>query len=436
MSKGVNVFNKVLKSGKLSWGYRFDIAPVNGKRRQLNKCGFKTRKEALKAGMLALQQYENIGEVIAPSEMSVSDFLDMWMEKDCMVDLKPTTILNYQKKIKNLIKPALGACRLRAVKREDLQVFVIELYDSGTSTNTISSVIGIMSKSFNWAVDNKYLQYSPAVRIRIPKNRNPKTPTRTAEREVIPPDAIQKIFARFPESTPNHIPLRLGYECGLRIGEAFGLVWDDVDLENKTITIKRQIQWEQDETRTTKEKLVSNGTADSGNGYWYFTAPKCNSFRVVSIGDSLTELLKRERDRQNQMKTYYGEHYTNYYAQYPLLAVQTQTAPINPIGQTETNNPVNFVCVRACGSYISSRTMQHTSRVIRKDIHKNFSFHCLRHTHASILHEAGLNEKYIAERLGHKDIRITTEVYIHLTEQAREQNRAKVDALFNETGCR
>lgn len=433
--RGVNTFSKVLKSGKLSWGYRFDIAPVNGKRKQLYKSGFKTRKEALKAGMLALQQYENVGEIVTPSDMSLSDYLDLWIEKDCMVDLKPTTILNYQKKIKNQIKPALGGYRLRSIKREDLQAFVIELYDSGTSTYTISSIIGILTKSFNWAVDNKYLQYSPAVRIKIPKNRVPKTPTRTAEREIIPPEAIQKIFARFPELSPNHIPLRLGYECGLRIAEAFGLVWEDVDLENRTITVKRQVQWEQDKTRTAKEKLVSNGTADCGNGYWYFTAPKCNSFRVVSISENLTELLKREQERQRQMKEYYGELYTHYYAQYPLNAGAAQTAPINPIGNEATDNPVNFVCVRACGSYISSRTMQHTSRVIQKDIHKNFSFHCLRHTHASILYAAGLNDKYISERLGHKGTWITKEVYIHLTEQTREQSRAKVDELFNGIGC-
>ena len=325
----------------------------------------------------------------------------------------------------------MGFYRLRTIKREDLQSFVIDLYDSGTSIYTISSIIGILTKSFNWAVDNKYLQYTPAVRIRIPKHRIPKTPTHTVEREIVPPDAIQKIFTRFPELTPNHIPLRLGYECGLRSGEAFGLVWDDVDLENRTITINRQVQWEQDKTRTAKEKIISNGTADSGDGYWYFTAPKCNSYRIVSISENLTELLKREQERQKKNKEVYKEYYTYYYAQYPLNDGTTPATPINPIGDEITGNPVNFVCVRANGSYISSRTMQHTSRVIRKDIHHNFSFHCLRHTHASILWEAGLNDKYIAERLGHKDTWITKEVYIHMTEQIRKESRAKVDELFN-----
>lgn len=362
------------------------LASVGGVRKQTSKSGFKTKKEAQRAGILALQQYENIGHIFTPSDMSLSDYLDLWMEKDCAVDLKQTTILNYQKKIKNQIKPALGNNRLRSIKREDLQAFIIDLYDSGMSTNSISSIIGILTKSFNWAVDNNYIANSPAVRIRIPKNKTPNTPTRTSEREMIPEDSIKAIFERFPETEPSHIPLRLGYECGLRIGEAFALVWEDIDFERKTITVSRQIQWEQDKTRTTKEKLQANGSSDSGSGYWYFSNPKCNSFRVVEMSDSLTELLKREQERQNTMRNYYGEYYKRYYAHYPISFAGTQTVPINPICQELTDNTVNFVCVRECGSYISSRTIQHTARVIRKNIFSGFSFHCLRHLNTPKTH--------------------------------------------------
>ena len=110
-----------------------------------------------------------------------------------------------------------------------------------------------------------------------------------------------------------------------------------------------------------------------------------------------------------------------------------KTVAINPIS-TERGNPINFVCVRDNGTYISSRTMQHTSRVIRTSIYDKFTFHALRHTHASILYEQGLNDKYISERLGHKDNSTTREVYIHLTEQSREQGETAVNGIFNVLG--
>ena len=100
--KGVSTFSRTLKNGKISWGYRFDTAPIGNKRQQVSKSGYKSQKEALRAGMTALQQYETIGQVVSPSDMSFSDYLDLWVNEDCNVDLKPTTILNYQKKIRGI----------------------------------------------------------------------------------------------------------------------------------------------------------------------------------------------------------------------------------------------------------------------------------------------------------------------------------------------
>ncbi|MBR5322482.1 MAG: Arm DNA-binding domain-containing protein [Clostridia bacterium] len=136
--KGVSTFSRTLKNGKISWGYRFDTAPIGNKRQQVSKSGYKSKKEALRAGMTALQQYETIGQVVSPSDMSFSDYLDLWVNEDCNVDLKPTTILNYQKKINNHIKPNLGAYRLRSIKKEDLQAFIIDKFDNGYSYNTLA----------------------------------------------------------------------------------------------------------------------------------------------------------------------------------------------------------------------------------------------------------------------------------------------------------
>lgn len=134
------------------------------------------------------------------------------------------------------------------------------------------------------------------------------------------------------------------------------------------------------------------------------------------------------------MKNYYGEHYTMYYTEKPLSfdgRKSPNTLPVNPIRSGSGQYPVNFICVRDNRTYITSRTMQHPSTVIRRDIYNKFAYHSLRHTHASTLYEAGLNEKFIMERMGHKDDRVTRAVYIHLTEQTREQSRAEVNRIFN-----
>lgn len=80
------------------WEYRFEAAKIGGKRNQITKSGFKTKKEALEAGVKALAEYNNTGVSFAPSEISYSDYLDFWMEKDCRNNLVLTTVTNYEKR--------------------------------------------------------------------------------------------------------------------------------------------------------------------------------------------------------------------------------------------------------------------------------------------------------------------------------------------------
>lgn len=62
--------------------------------------------------MAVMRQYENYGHIVN-DQISVSDFLAIWLEKDCKIDLKPNTVSNYTKIVENLVKPKLGSYRLK-----------------------------------------------------------------------------------------------------------------------------------------------------------------------------------------------------------------------------------------------------------------------------------------------------------------------------------
>lgn len=89
---------RTLKSGKVVYEYAFEIASVDGKRKRKTKSGFNTKREAREAGKLAQQAYENIGRPIEPSEMSVADFFDQWIENDCKLSCKDVTVRAYKKR--------------------------------------------------------------------------------------------------------------------------------------------------------------------------------------------------------------------------------------------------------------------------------------------------------------------------------------------------
>lgn len=245
---------------------------------------------------------------------------------------------------------------------------------------------------------------------------------------------MKRIFERFPERSSSYIPLKLGDECGLRLGETFGLCWEDIDFENKIIYINRQVQWLPDKERTVFDKVSKNGSTECGNGYWYFSAPKYNSCRVIEISDELAEILHREKQRQEEAEEYFGVYYRRCYTDSSLsfeCKLNINQGVPNKIMTQETGYPVHFVCIREDGTFISPRTLQYATKIIKKNICEEFDYHSLRHTHASILAESGAARKYIQCRLGHANFRTTFEVYEHITDEMRQQGRNVINRIFN-----
>ncbi len=394
------------KRGKY-WEYEFDAAKVAGKRNRISKSGYKTKAEAVAAGAAAMAEYNSSGIKFIPSEMSYADFLDYWMESYCLITLKKTTLDNYKKRIKSHIKPALGAYKLTSLTTAGLQKFINSKIDAQYSLNTLSVLRGILTGSLQYAVRQNMLKSNPAREIRIPTERSTESlQLRSAPHRYLPPDVIEKIFERFPEKHPSHIPLMLGYRCGLRLGEAFAITWDCVDLEKGQIYINKQVQW------------------NPAEQWWFFTNPKFNSFRTIDLDNSLLELLRRERKRQDKDRAYYEDMYTVYYENDVRGLV---TSP----DQASSATPIELMLVRQDGSYIQARTMQHASSVIHYELGvKDFTFHSLRHTHATMLAEAGMPQKYTQQRLGHKDISVTLKYYTHLTDKMSEIGGKILESMF------
>ena len=223
------------KRGKF-WEYEFDAAKVSGKRNRVSKSGYKTKAEAVAAGAQAMAEYNSSGIKFVPSEMSYADFLDYWIESYCLITLKKTTLDNYKKRIKTHVKPALGMYKLTSLTTAGLQKFINSKIEAKYSLNTLSVLRGILTGSLQYAVRQNMLKNNPAREIKIPTERSNETlQLRSAPHKYIKPDIIEKIFKRFPERHPSHIPLMLGYRCGLRLGEVFAITWDCVDLEKGQI---------------------------------------------------------------------------------------------------------------------------------------------------------------------------------------------------------
>ena len=154
----------VLKRGSV-YQYKFEIAPVNGKRKFKNKSGFATKSEAMKAGIKAYTEYMNTGHAFTPSDMSYSDFLDYWMKEHCEVNLKYHTIEAYSNIVKNHVKPRIGHYRLSAITTATLQEFINkEFLDGGYSKNFLKNILKVLKSSFGFANEIvKFIKINPKI---------------------------------------------------------------------------------------------------------------------------------------------------------------------------------------------------------------------------------------------------------------------------------
>ena len=419
MKQNVLIRKRTSVKKGMTYEYRFETASIGGQRQWISKGGFEDEQSARVAGIKALNEYNTCGQVVEPITMSFADFLEHWIQNDCVNIISEITLLHYRKKIKTLIVPYLGKYRVNSIDRDKLQNLLAVLHDKGYSRHTLVGVRGILTKCFSYAYNCGYLTKTPTVNLKIPRNENTSVATRKVPHIYLTPEQLTAIFKRFPVGHPAYLPLMIGLHCGLRLGETFALTWEDIDLSNRTVSVNKQIQWRQF-PRTDEERKASNGKSLEACGCWYFSFTKYHSARVLELDEELCRLLVAEKEKQEKARAYYGDRYTRYY----MTDRREVTCSSERI-------EIPFLFVRENGTYITPRTMQHVSRIIHQDLGiVDFDFHSLRHTHATVLLEKGAPLKYIQQRLGHKKIDVTINVYQHLTDEMRRAGEIILNNIF------
>ena len=398
--------SKVLtyKRGNL-WAYRFESAPVDSKRKWITKSGFKNQSEAYEAGMVAYTQYKQTGKSFTPSNISVSDYMDYWIDNYCKVNLKANTASTYKKKIDLYIKPAIGSYYLKDIEPSLLRVLINNLFNTGMSRNSLGNVKGILTKSFAYAKTTaRFINDDPSATISLPLPRaKAEVKTKKKVRVVWTNEQLDTVFKTFAQGHIYHMPLLLAYRCGMRLGEIFGLMWDDIDFDNGLLSINRQVQNHDDK--------------------WYLENPKYDSYRTIELDDTTLSELKRLYEHEKECEQYYNEYYNYIYCE--TLEDDSKRLTYEPAGKS-----IHMVLVRDDGSWIQPRTMMHCFNVIHHKLgFTELDFHSLRHTHASNLLAKGADVKYVQERLGHKNVATTLDIYAHVTETMRERNKDILNTL-------
>lgn len=390
------------------WEYRFEMASVEGKRKQYSKSGFRTKKEALQAGAEAYAKYNRAGTVFEPSEISLADYLDYWFKQYVTTQLSHGSQVTYMNAIRTQLKPRFGSYKLMALTPAVLTEWLVDLAKNGYTENTISSFRNVFSSALTYAVEPlHFLQDTPFRFVKNPKAK------KSAEPDPMSIDEFSRLMEFLPENSRYRLPFLISWNLGTRVGETTGLLWDDIGLDNMTVRIGHQILYYAPVSRKLDNKKRPAQSA------LYICPPKTkSSYRFESFGEILRELLIQEKQRQEENERLYGDYYT---VQVGIPETDSNGTEIIHVIQKlkkdlkPEDRRVYPVCLDENGKITVCASVKHACSRFSKKLGFHIHFHQMRHSHATNLIENGVDIVTVQHRLGHKNFSTTYSIYVHNT---------------------
>lgn len=376
MSRRENGTGSISQRKDGSWTGRIDIGFQSNGKRKVKAVYGKTEAEVkrkLKDVRNSLIKGEFKQDI---KSVTVKAYMDNWLNNYKMYEVKPSTFDTIESTCNNLIYPYIGDYQFSTIQNIDIQNLINTLTKKDYSYSSIRKVYNYTKSVYEFAVEHKDVSENPIKKIVLPKAIKKDISDivfyNDDEIKLIKKNALVK----FPNS--DVYVFRYGYAIilllytGMRCGELLGLKWEDVNFENKTIFIQRNLKQVKNRDEDIKQKfIVIEQTTKTKAGK-----------RYIHLSDMALEALK-----------YYQSIKTD--SPYVL--------------STKNSKPVSF------------RNLDRAFRNIltRAGITKQYGVHSLRHTFASMLFKKGVDVKTVSEILGHSDVGITYNIYIHIINEQK-----------------
>ena len=355
------------KDGRWEGRYTAGRDPETGKAIYKNVLG-KTQsevKEKLKQAINASQQLD----IKRAKTYTVESWIKLWYETYAEPRLREKTKSYYRNYIDNHIIPGLGKIPLKKLTTIQIQKFYndlqkngrvqrykhIELTDKGLSVRVVRGIHTLLSNCLEQAVAERLILVNPAKGCKLPKLEK-------KEMKILPQE---KIGPYLMEADKRGLlaAFYLELTTGLRRGELLALLWMDLDIKNRTISVTKQVN-----------RL---------NGHLVVSQPKTqNSIRTLAIPQQAVDLLVTEH-------------------------------------QKHPSNPYMFPSPRTGGTFDPDAFRHVHDKILKAIGTEHIRFHDLRHTFATLSLKNGVDVKNLSGALGHYSAGFTLSTYTHATTEMK-----------------
>lgn len=388
------------------WEYRF-VMMVDGKKVNKKKATdafgnkLKTQKEAIKAREAAMLE-ARVGKAEKPkvSRRMVKDVYKEYCEKG-RKDRAYQTIRKQDSLWENHLFAKFGNRYVDEISVAEVMDYLAELYYiNNFSYQYTESFLKMFYLIFGQAYSRNYLSVDDYNRLCVNKDTRIQMPKMKSEddTDIVAFSKEQlALLDKYFAGTHAETAYLLGRYCGLRINEVFGLKWENVDLENGTITIDRQMQYQ--------------------NGLIKLIAPKTrNSNRVVYMSHVL-KLHLQEKARQREEDAV------------RLASLREQNRRLIEDIDGSKIYSTDLVNCLPNGKVQTVNSMKYPTREIKEKLGIQFKFHFLRHTYGTMMAEKNTPTHLLCNQMGHGNIHVTQKYYIAISKSGIEILQNNLNSL-------
>jgi integrase len=376
-----------------NWAYIIDIGknPKTGKRTQKKLGGFNTKQDAQNAAAQLIYEL-NKGLFVQESEITFEEFAYEWLSLYSGTGkVKESTIRVRKHEITRLLD-YFAKLKLKDINRKMYQNALDDLLKRQFAKNTIDGAHRTGRMIFKKAIELEILKKDPSEFTQVPQ---PKLTIEDIESKKDLPNYLERKELLHFLSKAKEVGLELDYlifltlsYTGLRAGELCALKWRDIDFENHTISVTKTYY---NPTNNKKEyKLLPPKTS--------------TSVRIIDVDETVINELICFRSYQKKAIMRNRETYHN----------------------------LDFIFTDDKGFPIYIKKIENRMRRLLKfaNLNTDLTPHSLRHTHTSLLAQAGVSLPEIMDRLGHKDEDTTKNVYLHVTKDMKKEASKKFRNLM------
>ena len=367
------------KDGRWEGRYTAGYDPETGKRIIKNVLG-KTQAEVKEKLKQAIEDNRKI-DAAKGQDLTVGQWAVLWFENYAKPAIRESTAEYYRNYIEKHIVPRIGKITLRKLTTLDIQKFYnktreggrVQRYEGmenlGLSNKTIRGLHAVLRQCLEQAVMERLIPYNPAANCKLP-------PKEKKEMQIIPPEKL----GAYLRAAEEHGVLPIFYlelTTGLRRGELLALLWTDLNIKEKYLTVSKSVARGKGELRVTEPKTK-------------------NSVRTVYIDDEAIRLLVEARKN-------------------------------HPFNQYLFPSPVTG------GMYGPDCVARIHKKLLKKaGIEEHVRFHDLRRTFATMALQNGVDPKTVSRMLGHYSAEFTLDVYTNVTKEMQKEAAEKIGSFMEQ----